>query len=80
MVQIGGKPKKASKPTQPQFVVQLSPNHNEYLKNGLVIPMQQPSLIASMLLRRGLGIWLMFLMGVYLRSWCDEFASNYIEC
>lgn len=30
-MQIGGTKKKL-KPTQPQFVVQLSPNHNEYLK------------------------------------------------
>ncbi len=32
-MQIGGK-SKAIKPTKPQFVVQLSPNHNEYLKLG----------------------------------------------
>lgn len=33
-MQIGGKFKKVSHTTQPQFVVQLSTNHNEYLKLG----------------------------------------------
>ncbi len=33
MTAIGGKIKRI-KPAQPQFVVQLSPNHNEYLKLG----------------------------------------------
>ena len=32
MVQIGGKTKKAHKPTQPQFVVQKAYGVNEYLK------------------------------------------------
>ncbi len=36
-MQIGGKSKKPNKPTQPQFVVQLSLNHNEYLKLGAEI-------------------------------------------
>lgn len=32
-MQVGGKIK-LIRPTQPQFVVQLSPNHNEYLLMG----------------------------------------------
>ena len=32
MVQIGGKTKKAHKPTQPQYVVQKAYGANEYLK------------------------------------------------
>lgn len=34
-MQIGGKSKKVSRPTQPQFVVRLAPWENLYLKLGI---------------------------------------------